>query len=117
MKGLEVLRCDLASGSLRHSKGLTERITREHPGLKELRFDFGVYQPDEVLLASPSLPRHQSLRRLLVSTILVANGAGEHGENQVNSHEGLERAVNAFKTLFPQLEVFGFTEDYYEKVY
>ncbi|GJC90039.1 hypothetical protein ColLi_12877 [Colletotrichum liriopes] len=117
MKGLEVLRCDLASGSLRHSKGLTERITREHPGLKELHFGFGVYQPYEALLASSSLPRHQSLRRLLVSTMLVANGAGEHGDNQVDSHEGLERAANAFKTLFPQLEGFGSTEDCYEKVY
>ncbi|GKT51689.1 uncharacterized protein ColSpa_11870 [Colletotrichum spaethianum] len=101
IRGLDLLRCDLAFGSLCHSMGLTEGITREHPHLSDLRFGFGVYQPDEVLLASSFVLRHQSWRRLLVSTALVANWAGEHDYDAVDPHEGLERAADVLKGLSP----------------
>ncbi|TIC97264.1 hypothetical protein CH35J_006547 [Colletotrichum higginsianum] len=117
MKGLESLRYDLVSGSLGQCKGLTERITGKHPNLKELRFGFGVYLSDEILLASSSSPRNQSLRRLFVSTTLAANETGEHDDGVVGSYAKSEQAANAFKTLFPQLKVFRSTEDCYEKVY
>lgn len=122
MKGLESLRCDLASGSLGRCKGLTERMTGEHANLAELRFGFGVYLPNKPLISgSSSPPRHHALRRLFVSTTLAASRTGEHDgdgdENAVGSLEEMERAADAFKTLFPQLEVFGSTEDHYEKVY
>ncbi|KAK2024539.1 hypothetical protein LX32DRAFT_697106 [Colletotrichum zoysiae] len=116
MRGLELLRCDLASGSLHNAKGLTERIACEHPRLKELRFGFGIYQPDESLLASAFLPRHQSMRRLLVSKVLAVNKGVEHVDPVV-SLEHLDRAADAFKSLFPQLEVFRTEEDPFEKVF
>ncbi|KAK2022213.1 hypothetical protein LX32DRAFT_698838 [Colletotrichum zoysiae] len=115
MQGLKLLRCDLASGSLHDAKGLTERIAREHPKPEELRFGFGVHQPDEVLLAF--LPRHQSMRRLLVREVHAANRGGEHGADHISYLEGLDRAADAFKALFPQLEVLGTEEDPFEKVY
>ncbi|KDN61740.1 hypothetical protein CSUB01_10813 [Colletotrichum sublineola] len=93
----------LVPRSLHNAKGVTERIAREHPKLKELRFRFGVHQPDEVLLAASFLPRRQSMRSLLVSEVVTENGEGGHDVDHVGSHKGLDRAAGAF-TDFALLE-------------